>query len=156
MEWQGPRGCCGHIPEGPEPLLPLQMCLSVPQDSLCQLSPMARPEPAAETWVYGAGRAPLVPSMLAVGIPSTQLCYGLHHQPGRAVGGTQAPALSRASRSLPGCSIRASMLPSAPRKRQDLEQGSLLLAGLENGDAMHGRGMHWAHTFPVHLPQCCQ
>lgn len=67
-------------------------------------------------WVRGAGRAPLVPSRLAAGIPSTQLCRGLCRQPGRAAGGTRAPAPGTASESPPSCCIRASVQPSATRE----------------------------------------
>ena len=64
----------------------------------------------------GAGRAPLVPSRLAAGIPSAQLCRGLCRQPGRVAGGTRAPAPGRVSRSLPGCCIGATVQPGAPQE----------------------------------------
>lgn len=99
-------------------LLLLPLCtdvpLSVPQASPGQLSPLGQAEPAAETWVCGAGRALLLPSRITAGIPITQLCRGLHHQLRRVVGDTRDPAPSRVSR--PGGSFGVSMQPSAPQE----------------------------------------
>lgn len=57
----------------------------------------------------------------------------------RQAGHRQAAALGPACSTVP------------PRSGQDLDQGSLFLAGQEHRDAMHGRGMHHAHG-PGHLP----